>query len=616
MALSPISTATRRPVSSIASRLEHEPSDHNDGQVSTSAPANARTSYQQLPSISLADVLARQEAANTPMRDSDVALPSSNTSTSTLTTGETDELVAAFTQRFAASAQNPEAFHALLRESFGDSYDQQAGEALRQQALAGDFSWLPNIEVVDSSVLVDQSGTQGPGSGLAAYDATNDRILLSRDLLNGDSGTALDLLTEEVGHALDARLNSRDTAGDEGAVFARLSAGDTLSAAELSALRLENDSGVITIDGQQVEVEYGWLSDRWDDVKDVASSVVDTVTDVVSSVTDTVRDGISSIGNTISDGVQWVGDTIGDSVDFVYGNVLQPVLQNIGPIGQFLDDHIVAPAVGLVNDGIDIATNIIDSAVDTTTHFLSNNINTIGHLVQGDLSGAWSSVVQTGSDFFSDTIGVAVETFAMNLHATSSFLNGTFGLSETRGLNAEERQYLETIYGDSLDYSEIRIQQGGIENLIGMDPHAVGNDIYLPDDNFKTDGSGTLTTQGLQLLSHEAAHAWQFQNEGAGYLSDAIGSYVDDTDAAYDYYTELQNLTPWDELTPDHQAEFAMLIGTAQVIGGRGPITAAGIDRAIADERGFTGDTGMPPLTAEQFAYMQAIQERLLAGDA
>ena len=78
---------------------------------------------------------------------------------------------------------------------------------------------MPRIEIVDASVLSDQSGTQGAGTGMGAYDAANDRILLSRELLGGDPGRALDVLTEEIGHSLDARLNSLDTAGDEGAVF-------------------------------------------------------------------------------------------------------------------------------------------------------------------------------------------------------------------------------------------------------------------------------------------------------------------------------------------------------------------------------------------------------------
>ncbi len=485
---------------------------------------------------------------------------------------------------------------------------------MRQRALAGDFTWLPRIEVVDASVLSDQSGTQGAGTGMGAYDAANDRILLSRELLGGDAGRALDVLTEEIGHGLDARLNSLDTAGDEGAVFARLSSGDTLGASELASLRAEDDSGTINVNGQDVEVEF-WIG----------NDLVNGARDVVSDISDAVTDGIESVGDTLSDGVQWVGDAIGDGVDAVYEYTMQPLLENTGSVGAFLDDHVVRPAVGLVNDGIDIVTNTVDSIVDTSTHFLSNNVHTFGSLLQGDLSGAWSSVVQTGTDLFSDTMGAMVENFVMGLHAVTSLTNGVLGLSETRALSEVEITYLKTIYGDSLDYSEIRIQRGGIESwgLIDMDPHTVGNDIYLPEGNFVAEGTldsngvpipeGTLTEAGLELLSHETAHAWQFQNAGAGYLSTAIGTYVDDKGAAYDYESALTDLTPWEDLTPDQQAEFAMLIGMAQVVDGAGPITQRGIDKAIENER---GNGTFPSLSTDQLTYINAIQQRLLAGDA
>ncbi len=164
------------------------------------------------------------------------------------------------------------------------------------------------------------------------------------------------------------------------------------------------------------------------------NDLVNGARDVVSDISDAVTDGIDSIGDTLSDGVQWVGDTLGDGVDAVYAYALQPVLENTGSVGAFFDDHVVRPAVGLVNDGIDIVTNTVDSIVDTSTHFLSNNVHTAGSLLQGDLSGAWSSVVQTGTDLFSDTTGAMVENFVMGLHAVTSLTNGVLGLFEPRAL--------------------------------------------------------------------------------------------------------------------------------------------------------------------------------------
>ena len=171
--------------------------------------------------------------------------------------GEAHATRAAFEARFAETASDHDAFHALMRQSFGEGYDYAAAETIRRQTLAGDFSWMPEIEVVDASVLVDESGTQTGGTALGAYSAETDTIYLSRELLAEDPGRALEILTEEVGHGLDARLNETDSAGDEGEIFARLSAGEELSAEELDALRSENDSGTITVDGKTIEIEYG-----------------------------------------------------------------------------------------------------------------------------------------------------------------------------------------------------------------------------------------------------------------------------------------------------------------------------------------------------------------------
>lgn len=173
------------------------------------------------------------------------------------TAGEAIATRTAFEARFAETAADHDAFHALMRQSFGEGYDYAAAETIRQQTLDGDFSWMPEIEVVDASVLIDESGRQTSGTALGAYAAETDTIYISRELLRDDPDRALEILTEEVGHGLDARLNETDSAGDEGEIFARLSAGEDLSAEELGALRAENDSGTITVDGKTIEVEYG-----------------------------------------------------------------------------------------------------------------------------------------------------------------------------------------------------------------------------------------------------------------------------------------------------------------------------------------------------------------------
>ena len=134
-------------------------------------------------------------------------------------------------------ASSPEEFHAAMEKSFGASYNKAEAEQIRQQVLDGDFSWMPDIQVVDESVLVDRSGQQTSGTALGAYSKDNDTIYISRQLLDSDSQKATEILTEEVGHGLDARLNTSDAAGDEGDIFSRIVGGEEISEAELTELR-------------------------------------------------------------------------------------------------------------------------------------------------------------------------------------------------------------------------------------------------------------------------------------------------------------------------------------------------------------------------------------------
>lgn len=177
-------------------------------------------------------------------------------------------------------AEDPKAFHAAMEKSFGSSYDKAQAETIRQQVLKGDFSWMPDIKVVDESALTDQSGQQGAGQAFGAYSKDNDTIYISRQLLESDPAKATQILTEEVGHGLDARLNTSDAAGDEGDIFSRLVGGEQISDAKLAELKSENDSGTIIVDGKEVEVEYGFFSKitkpfkkAWDGIKKVGKSV-------------------------------------------------------------------------------------------------------------------------------------------------------------------------------------------------------------------------------------------------------------------------------------------------------------------------------------------------------
>jgi VCBS repeat-containing protein len=75
-------------------------------------------------------------------------------------------------------------------------------------------------------------------------------------LLTADSASIQAVLLEEIGHALDQRLNGGiDTIGDEGELFSNLVLGNQLTDEQLAIINSEDDSALLTIDGVQVSVE-------------------------------------------------------------------------------------------------------------------------------------------------------------------------------------------------------------------------------------------------------------------------------------------------------------------------------------------------------------------------
>lgn len=100
---------------------------------------------------------------------------------------------------------------------------------------------------------------------------------------------------------------------------------------------------------------------------------------------------------------------------------------------------------------------------------------------------------------------------------------------------------------DSLYYYVIRIIEGH-SGLFGINPRAftLGNTIYLKTNTFPID-----------LLVHESIHAWQYQQTGNRYASDALTAqwFVRD---AYNWEREINvlNKNVWAEFNNEAQAEF------------------------------------------------------------
>jgi hypothetical protein len=148
-------------------------------------------------------------------------------------------------------------FWSLFETAFGSEYDLSVAQWLRSQWQAQDFSQLPTIEVISDEVL---------GNARGAYASSRNVIYLSDGFVATASSQALEaVILEEIGHFVDARVNSTDTVGDEGELFSAIVRGVGLSAAELSRIQAEDDHAVVMIDGQMITVEQSITQvGKWD----------------------------------------------------------------------------------------------------------------------------------------------------------------------------------------------------------------------------------------------------------------------------------------------------------------------------------------------------------------
>jgi peptidoglycan/xylan/chitin deacetylase (PgdA/CDA1 family) len=131
---------------------------------------------------------------------------------------------------------------------------------------------LPNIEVVE-----ELSGALG------AYAADSNKIYLSQGFLLANQANPqaiADVLLEEIGHSIDARLNTTDSAGDEGEIFATLVNQRQLSNTELAGLKSQNDQKTLVINGKSTNIEqatYGSINVDGNLTDWVAAERIDTI---------------------------------------------------------------------------------------------------------------------------------------------------------------------------------------------------------------------------------------------------------------------------------------------------------------------------------------------------
>lgn len=141
------------------------------------------------------------------------------------------------------SFANDENYLKKMNLAFGDAWHPQKADTLIQDLAVGT---MPKIEILPTSNL-NGNGAFGEGT-----------IYLSEKFLTKNVAhpeAVANVLLEEMGHYVDRELNSIDSPGDEGDIFSRLVRDENINEAELGALKTEDDSGTIFLNGKETFVE-------------------------------------------------------------------------------------------------------------------------------------------------------------------------------------------------------------------------------------------------------------------------------------------------------------------------------------------------------------------------
>ncbi len=168
-----------------------------------------------------------------------------NNSTSTNLVEQATQQVYGLLTAFATDNE----FENKVTLAFGEGFNTEQLETLRQQWLVGDFAAFPQIEIRSSAEF---NGANG------AFAAATNTIYLSAEYLEENEGNLeaiADVVLEEYGHFVDAEVNVLDASGDEGDIFSALAQSVELTESELFELKAEDDTATIILDGQIIEIE-------------------------------------------------------------------------------------------------------------------------------------------------------------------------------------------------------------------------------------------------------------------------------------------------------------------------------------------------------------------------
>lgn len=327
--------------------------------------------------------------------------------------------------------------------------------------------------------------------------------------------------------------------------------------------------------------------------ENVVKNTVKTAEKVVTNPLPTVKQFNSVAENMTS---RILGSDPVSNLTHTASNFIKPILPPVPPpipspvrnfvqksaeVGGNLLDGAKEIGKNVLNRAIDSGRSLVNGFVEGTSGFFRSvgeglfqagkgflqtlNPAPLAKVFQGDFSGAFNDFKNNLSNGVGNILGgtvkatvqSVVDTAVVGLSSTVSAVQTLIGVeTPSRSLTEAETAELRKVYGNSIDYSQIRIKEGNLGIANGLAPHTVGNTIYIPPGWLDPNNQ----TQRSDLLAHETAHVWQYQNGGTDYIGESLWNQAkgwlsgQSRNAAYEFETPIKNGVSWSEFNPEQQA--------------------------------------------------------------
>ncbi len=260
---------------------------------------------------------------------------------------------------------------------------------------------------------------------------------------------------------------------------------------------------------------------------DAAGDLVETAAEVVASAVqaagDVAADLVETAGNAVQDGSHAGGEVVG----------------RIPAVGGFLQSTAVWS--GGVMAGV---ANLAGSAIKGPFGIAAGGVGGALKVGGGVLLLNRALVVGGLNDLGASIAGKIL----VVLGTLVSLIQRVLLLQRRdRALTRAEQEMLRRVFHRSISLYNVRLVEGR-SGLFGVNdrPFTLGNTIYL-----KTSDVSAMP----EVLVHECAHVWQYQNVGPRYAIEALGAQALLADA-YDWEAEIvRGRTAWTKFNREAQAQ-------------------------------------------------------------